>query len=217
MELSVLAKQYKLKQLIDSNGLIPSGKMELAKEQEKLALEVMENFLGCTIRVNDNDFILSNMELYYGGIGDMAHDWYRSMFPQNYNNLSRHSKNNTKAQVSRGPIYYFNQKGQGQRKRCDIVIGVEGVAVSFLIRNVLSKELVSIGKKNGQPNCVLTKMGLTDQHQSQPVNLIDTRDKVLKNGYELIKRKRFSYGKFDGFSYNCQYSEAKWNLELKLK
>ena len=213
----MLEKQYELKQLIDSNGLIPSGNMELAKEQEKLALEVMENFLGCTIRVNNNDFILSNLELYYGGIGDMAHDWYRSMFPQQYINLSKHSKNNTKAQISRGPIYYFNQKGRGQRKRCDIVIGVEGVAVSFLIRNALNKELLSIGKKDGQPNSVLTKMGLTDEYQSQPVNLIDTRDEVLKNGYELVKRKRFSSGKFGGFSYNCPYSEAEWNFELRLK
>lgn len=211
----MLERQYELKQLIDENGLVPDSLKEDAEQQEAIALEVMEYFLGCSIRVGGKQFVLSNLELYFGGIGDMAHDWYRSSFPERYSVKSRHSTVNTKAQVSKGPVYYFNQKGNGRFKRCDIVVGNEGVAASFLIRNVLNDDLEPVGTPNGQPNKVQKEMGLTDNDHLQPVELIDTRARVMNAGFKVLKKKRFTSGKFDGFAYSeCPYSGALWNYSL---
>ena len=212
----MLDKQYDLKQLVSSKGIVESHLQGELIAQEELALDVMEYMLGCTIRVNGRDFILSSLELYYGGIGDMAHDWYRSSYSEMYSKKSRHSAKNTEAQVSKGPVFYFNQKGNGRFKRCDIVLGDEGVAASILIRNVLDESLKPIGNPNGQPNRVLKAMGLTDDHHLQLVDIIDTRHEVVKLGSNIRKRKRFSSGKFDGFDYDCPFSKKAWNYTLEL-
>ena len=211
----MLEKQYELMQLINIDGDVPFCKKEDVEKQEALALDVMESFLGCTIRVHGQDFILTSLELYYGGIGDMAHDWYRSSYPEKYPTKSRHSAGNTRAQISEGPLFYFN--GNGLRKRCDLVVGNAGVAVSFLIRNVLDKDLIPLGTKNGQPNVVLKRMWLlSDSNHGKPVEIIDTRDAVLKGGYTINKRKRYSSGKFEGFDYDCPFAQKAWNFSLEL-
>ncbi|WP_443631549.1 hypothetical protein ABXT60_04465 [Candidatus Njordibacter sp. Uisw_056] len=211
----MLEKQYELMQLINIDGDVPSCKKEDVEKQEALALDVMESFLGCTIRVHGQDFILTSLELYYGGIGDMAHDWYRSSYAEKYPTKSRHSAGNTRAQISEGPLFYFN--GNGLRRRCDLVVGNAGVAVSFLIRNVLDKDLIPLGTKNGQPNVVLKRMGLlSDSNHGKPVEIIDTRDAVLKGGYTINKRKRYSSGKFEGFDYDCPFAQKAWNFSLEL-
>jgi hypothetical protein len=212
----MLEKQYELMQLINIDGDVPSSKKEDVEKQEALALGVMESFLGCTMRVHGQDFILSNLELYYGGIGDMAHDWYRSSFKKQYTKKSKHSEEKTLAQISKGPVFYFNKEGNGNYKRCDLVVGNAGVAVSFLIRNVLDKNLIPLGTKNGQPNVVLKGMGLMDSDHLQNVEIIDTRDAVLKGGYTINKRKRYSSGKFEGFDYDCPFAQKAWNFSLEL-
>ena len=210
----MLEKQYELMQLINIDGDVPSCKKEDVEKQEALALDVMESFLGCTIRVHGQDFILTSLELYYGGIGDMAHDWYRSRYQEKYTKISKHSAEKTHAQISEGPSFYFN--GNGLRKRCDLVVGNAGVAVSFLIRNVLDKDLIPLGTKNGQPNVVLKGMGLSDDDHGEPVEIIDTRDEVLKGGYTINKRKRYSSG-FKGFDYpDCPFARLEWNFSLEL-
>jgi hypothetical protein len=212
----MLEKQYELMQLINIDGDVPSSKKEDVNKQVDLALGVMESFLGCTIRVHGQDFILTSLELYYGGIGDMAHDWYRSSYPERYTKKSRHSEEKTEAQISEGPLFYFNQKGNGNHKRCDLVVGKAGVAVSFLIRNVLDENLEPLGTKNGQPNKVLKDMGLKDSDYLQHVEIIDTRDEVLKGGYKINKRKRYSSG-FKGFDYpDCPFARLEWNFSLEL-
>ena len=211
----MLEKQYELMQLINIDGDVPSCKKEDVEKQEALALDVMESFLGCTIRVHGQDFILTSLELYYGGIGDMAHDWYRSRYQEKYTKISKHSAEKTHAQISEGPSFYFN--GNGLRKRCDLVVGNAGVAVSFLIRNVLDKDLIPLGTKNGQPNVVLKGMELSsDSDHGKPVEIIDTRDAVLKGGYTINKRKRYSSGKFEGFDYDCPFAQKAWNFSLEL-
>ena len=210
----MLEKQYELMQLINIDGDVPSFKKEDVNKQVDLALGVMESFLGCTIRVHGQDFILTSLELYYGGIGDMAHDWYRSRYQEKYTKISKHSAEKTHAQISEGPSFYFN--GNGLRKRCDLVVGNAGVAVSFLIRNVLDKDLIPLGTKNGQPNVVLKGMGLSDDDHGEPVEIIDTRDEVLKGGYTINKRKRYSSGKFEGFDYDCPFAQKAWNFSLEL-
>ena len=212
----MLEKQYELMQLINIDDDVPSFKKEDVEKQEALALDVMESFLGCTIRVHGQDFILTNLELYYGGIGDMAHDWYRSRYQGKYTKISKHSAGKTDAQISEGPLFYFNQKGNGNHKRCDLVVGKAGVAVSFLIRNVLDENLEPLGTKNGQPNKVLKDMGLKDSDYLQHVEIIDTRDEVLKGGYKINKRKRYSSG-FKGFDYpDCPFARLEWNFSLEL-
>jgi len=203
-----------LKNLIDSNGNLIASE-EGIFEQEKLALEIMRNTLGLSIIKNNKRFILSELELYFGGIGDKAHDWYRRNFKGQYGDgkISRTSHETAKYQAMKGPIYYFNRKGGGKHKRCDIVMGEEGVAVSFLIRAVLideSFELVS------GPNNALNAMGLTDDDLGKEVEFHDSREYVFSKGFYIEEpRLRIISGKAIGFSHGCLHDKKPWNLFLK--
>jgi hypothetical protein len=82
---------------------------------------------------------------------------------------------------------------------------------------VLDKDLIPLGTKNGQPNVVLKGMELSsDSDHGKPVEIIDTRDAVLKGGYTINKRKRYSSGKFEGFDYDCPFAQKAWNFSLEL-
>jgi hypothetical protein len=82
---------------------------------------------------------------------------------------------------------------------------------------VLDKDLIPLGTKNGQPNVVLKGMELSsDSDHGKPVEIIDTRDAVLKGGYTINKRKRYSSG-FKGFDYpDCPFARLEWNFSLEL-
>ena len=123
MKLEIFKMQDELRNLIDGNGHLMASAEEIHR-QESIALDLMKNLLGCAIVKNDKLFILSELELYFGGIGDMAHDWYRRSFPEKYSDgkISRTSKETSKFQAMKGPIYYYNRLGGGKHKRCDIVV-----------------------------------------------------------------------------------------------
>ena len=116
-------KHLHLKQLIDQNGNLPPTSFKESITQERLALKCMETFLGCTIVIRDKFFILSGPELYYGGIGDMAHDWFRATFPNKYPVRTSYNKERSKIHLLNGPRIYLNQAGNSNYKRFDIVLG----------------------------------------------------------------------------------------------
>lgn len=214
MKLEILKMQDELRNLIDSHGNI-IGSNEDIQSQELIALDLMKNFLGCAITKNDKLFILSELELYFGGLGDMAHDWYRRSFPEKYTDgkISRTSKETSKFQAMKGPIYYYNRLGGGKHKRCDIVIGDNGVAVSFLIRGVILEDFKTL---ISGPNNALKEIGLTDDDLGKEVQLKDMREQVFSQGYTIQPaRMRVIGGVASGFEYKDNYSKRSWNLSLK--
>lgn len=214
MKLEILKMQDELRNLIDSHGNI-IGSNEDIQRQELIALDLMKNFLGCAITKNDKLFILSELELYFGGLGDMAHDWYRRSFPEKYTDgkISRTSKETSKFQAMKGPIYYYNRLGGGKHKRCDIVVGNDGVAVSFLIRGVILEDLKTL---ISGPNNALNAIGLTDDDLGKEVQIKDRREQVFSQDYTVQPaRMRVIGGVASGFEYNDNYSKKLWNLSLK--
>ena len=210
--------QYSLKQVVDHNGDPLS--LEEISLQEELALKIMSHFIGCTLVVHGRKFILAELELYYGGIGDVAHDWYKTFYSNNLkgHKPSKTSKETAKLQANRGPIYYFNKKKNSPYKRCDIVIGGNGVAVSFLIRNVLDENLHPFQKrfKERQVNMMIRVMNLTDDDLGEGVLINDTHEETLRKGYYISSPdKRVLNGKASGFPYSGIHDQKKWNLSLK--
>ncbi len=207
----MLVKQFQLKQLVDKAGNIPTELLSEVSKQEQLALEVMEHFLGCTVEIRGSKFILTNLELYYGGIGDLAHDWYRTNFPHKYQSRSRTSKENAKIQTLKGPKIYLNHASIGARTRFDIVVGPENVAVSLLVRNAMTEEYKLLGTKDGQPNVVLNKMGLVGSDISSELVMLDTHDRYCKNA-KVEKRMRYDGTGYTGFT---KYNDSKfWNYSI---
>ena len=78
-----------VQQLIDQQVLVPEDKEHLVEPSINAANNLTKRMLDCTIEIRSKKFILTNLELYYGGIGDMAHDWYRVNFSDKYEIKSR--------------------------------------------------------------------------------------------------------------------------------
>lgn len=213
MKLEIFKMQDELRNLIDGNGHLMASAEEIHR-QESIALDLMKNLLGCAIVKNDKLFILSELELYFGGIGDMAHDWYRRSFPEKYSDgkISRTSKETSKFQAMKGPIYYYNRLGGGKHKRCDIVVGNDGVAVSFLIRGVILEDLKTL---ISGPNNALMGIGLTDEDLGKEVQLLDRREQVFSKNFTFQPpQMRVIGGIPKGFEYQDNYSKKLWNLSI---
>ena len=71
----------KLLKLVDENGEVPSLSSREIQSCINEAEKIARRMLGCTLDIRGSQFILSSLEIYYGGIGDYAHDWYRSQYP----------------------------------------------------------------------------------------------------------------------------------------
>lgn len=130
-------------------------------ESVENALKLTDYLLGATLVINKKIFILNMLELYYGSVRDINHDWYRNEF----NKKNKYRKiNYANIQKEKGFKLYFRNKNynaKNKRNRIDLVIGNEEVAVSLLIRNAIqivdNEKGVNIsGKfKAGTPNLVL--------------------------------------------------------------
>ena len=115
-------------------------------------------------------------------------------------------------QAMRGAIYYFNRKGGGKHKRCDIVIGEKGVAVSFLVRGVLIDDSFSAIKG---PNNALNAIGLVDDDLGKEVVFHDTRKDVFSQGFYIKEpQMRVISGKAIGFTNDCIHDKKLWNLSI---
>lgn len=216
----MLDKQYELKNLLDKNGDVTD--MAQAQVQAELALQVMEYFLGCGFEIHGEKFYFTNLELYYGGIGDMAHDWYKANFKEKYNKSVRPSKECAKIQFLKGPKFYFNHQKFQDRTRCDIVIGTEGVPVSFLVRNIVDENLNLVYEAknekdatNGKTSAIIQAANLTGEDLGRDLNFLDSRAEIVKQDMETIKEKRFIAGKgFSGFNDGSPWDQALWNLSI---
>lgn len=209
----MLKMQYQLLNLLNSNGEVEN--QIKANEQEELALEIMKHHLGCTITINNKKFILSQLELYYGGIGDLAHDWYRAQYPEKYVSKPKNSKECAKFFMQEGPIVYLNHQKVYQRTRFDIIIGNKGVPVSFLVRNIMDENEITISLKDvGSTSEVVKALGLSSDLIGVKIDVFDTHLKYFKES-NFKKNLRVNGGKFIGFS---KYKDSKiWNYSIGLK
>jgi hypothetical protein len=90
----------KIKQLVNNQGEIPN---ELLSKVDKCISEAESTailMLGCTLSFKGRSFIITSLELYYGGIADDAQDWYRS---KGYKNTTEHS------QTREGLVIYLHK------------------------------------------------------------------------------------------------------------
>ena len=209
--------------LIDQNGHVSINQRPLLEKPKITATNVAKRFLGTTLKVFNHSFIISSLELYYGGIGDQAHDWYRKHF------LCKNSKIISQVNVQQLEgitIYIASNSLNSPYRRMDLVIGNEGVPCSLLIRDVISLEASykrSVAFPNGGPCKVLKQMKiplafhgkkLSDFNKNEFL-FLDTHHKYVSSKSDIIQRKRFQSQKgFIGFK-NLTLGEEEWNFTLK--
>lgn len=181
-----------IKHCIDTKGKVNVSK-EVLDSSIKAAEELCKSFLGRTINVRGEKFIIKMLELYYGSAGDNKHDWYKSNFPLK-NNEER--KKWTNIQFQKGYKVYINHKQiseKGTRTRFDIVVGNENIAISFLVRSVLNCKMNIEGKEINGPNNVLKEMKLTTKDHGKEIaigneiSLEDTSARIKSEGRLEIK------------------------------
>lgn len=210
-------QHLELEHLIDSIGDIPPEKAHLVVSNEAKAIEVVKSMLGMVLEVRGKRFILTNLELYYGGIGDKAHDWYRLAFPSKCPKKSRTNRELSKTQLHEGPTLYFNQRGNGGRKRTDIVLGKAGVAVSALIRNVADENGKLVGAIDGNTQRILGPMGVRDEDHgklltAQEAVRLSPRLKYFGEN-QIYENLRYISGKgYVGFE--DIGDKSKWNFSI---
>ena len=214
-----------VKQLVDAEGLVPTEKQSEIETCIKAAEEMIQRMLGCTVVIRGKKFIFSNLELYYGGIGDEAHEWHRSTFKPKQGI----SKTQIEAQLNQGLRFYLRQNGKGGQNRMDLVVGLEGVAISFLIRNVHDENLQSVSKDDwGNPALLIRedRMNILDEdHDSAfedhpEIEFIDTHNQYVKSLNQITRKKRFNGGNksgpekgYSGFD-DGPFGQHEWNFRL---
>jgi hypothetical protein len=210
-----------VRQLIDETGEVPMG-MEKEKDAAiAAATAIAKRMLGGTLVIKGRSFILANLELYYGGIGDLAHDWHRSRFQSKNSGISVLER--TSAQEELGLRLYVSSKG-GNYKRADIVIGAKGVAVSLLIRNIadVNGNLLAPRKIGGNPNIILREefMNLSDSDHDSLLGEFgsyqfkDTHDQYVSDDSQIVMNKRFNQNSFRGFE-DSRFGQMEWSFSVE--
>jgi len=212
-----------VKQLVDASGNVPADKQSEVETCIQAAEAMIQRMLGCTVFIRGKKFIFSNLELYYGGIGDEAHDWYRAKFQK----IRGISKTNTQAQLKNGLRFYLKQLSDGESKqnRMDLVVGLEGVAISFLIRNIHDESLNSVADSiDGNPAKILWPQKLAmrisdhgiDFNEHPEIEFLDTHGEYVKSRDQIIRNKRYISQKgYVGFE-EGPFGQHEWNFKLEL-
>ncbi|MCR9206284.1 MAG: hypothetical protein NXH75_17010 [Halobacteriovoraceae bacterium] len=203
--------EFNLNHIVNESGEVTD--VELQEKCFSEAEKALVKTLGCTIVYQGKKFVLSNLELYYGSAGDKAHDWWRTQYGQ----ARGISKEHAAYQFLEGPRIYAKTKGQGNRNRMDLIIGPEGVAVSFLIRN-LCDELGNpiIPEEHGGPGKLLNEnvLNLQDSDIGEKIELLDTRDQYIKSEDQITRKKRYIGGRgYCGFQES--FPERLWNFKFE--
>jgi len=220
MSLDIFYLSEKLLCLVDSEGNVPNVNTESIQNCVREAEMIAKRMLGCTLKIREQSFILASVELYYGGIGDFAHDWYRAKFPHKVKH-NKVSKALSDIQNEEGLRIYLNQKGNGKFKRMDLVIGPKNTAITLLVRNVMLETGEMLGPLKGAPNIVLKKMGILDFDHGRKINFeddlkfFDIHDAYVKD-YHIVSKKRVIGGKDVGFS-DDRFGQCEWNFTLVRK
>ncbi|MCF8059944.1 MAG: hypothetical protein K9K67_11645 [Bacteriovoracaceae bacterium] len=202
---------FDLKHILNNEGEITSKTLQehCFAEAEK----ALYRTLGCTIVYKGKKFVLSNLELYYGSAGDKAHDWWRATFP----GVRGISKKHTAHQFKAGPRIYLKNEGYSNHNRMDLVVGPEGVAISFLIRNVWNESGKRLGKDyDGNPALIIREdaMFISPQDIGEEIELLDTHAEYVHSIDHVDKNRRFiSTSGFSGFS--DSFPDKLWNYRLR--
>ncbi len=184
-----------LKNLINDNGNFTGAIRD--KEDSIQAVEALaKSLLGATLCIRGNKFVIRMLEIYYGGIGDEAHDWYRTHFKTKKSTCKEH----TEVQKKEGFRVYLNSLNVDDTyTRFDIVAGNEGVPVSFLIRSVWDSNFKTNETKKGNPNIALKRMNLQPEDHDKKIGfndshceiyIEDTSDEIKKSQNLRIKKQR---------------------------
>lgn len=199
---------------LDENGL---------RESEQAALDVGERLIGSTLITNGKLFIISMVELYYGGIGDECHDWYRKKFLSKKN---ANSWKNIPRQEEKGLCFYSKMDRQSNWNRIDIVVGPEGVPVSFLLRNLIKEDgTLLVPRATGGPG-ITAKELLHDALLHNPEidfnpqemnpgrhSLYDTHDAFFSvNNVKPCLKWRCRNNTFVGLP--GKYEKSEWNISI---
>ena len=191
-------------------------------EKCKTAAEnITKKLLGCTITIRKQSFILTSLELYYGGIGDTAHDWHRANFPKP--KLQSEAGKRKSVQLQNGLAIYLCKFGSPNFGRVDLVIGREGVAASTLIRNVwdVKTQRLFSSRKWGGPGVVCRQLPLKKEDhgvsfsESDDFQFQDTHGNFVKNQSEdILIQKRIVNRKAVGLG-GPPFNDFLWNFTLK--
>lgn len=202
----------------DKGNLI--GNIQERRKSIDAAENLTKSLLGATLEVRGNRFIIRMLEIYYGGIGDSAHDWYRTRFVDKTSKFRKQ----TEAQAKDGfRVYLSSTDVNDTYTRLDLVAGNADVPLSLLVRSVWDSNFNLIGSSNGNPNIVLKAMGIkaidhdqelsTDPHSSSELKLLDTQEKYYPKSSVAIDQK-------NRINVKSQFESElnlKWNFYLKEK
>lgn len=196
-----------IKTHIDDTGKLISNSEEINRSM-LAAEQLAESLLGCTLNVRGKAFIIRMLEIYYGGVGDDAHDWYRTRFSYKKSKYKEH----TSIQSLDGFRVYLSSLNVSRRyTRMDIVVGHTGVPISFLLRSVWDSSFNLIGAKNGNPNIVLNAIGISPKDHGQPIDIENTHEQIINDrGFQIKRQIRINLkSEFE------EKNEVLWNLSLE--
>ena len=172
-----------IKNLIDGEGRF-IGTIHEKEEAINAIEDLARNLLGSTLSVRGNKFIIRMLEIYYGGIGDDAQDFYRNHYVYKNSRYKVHSETQCKEGFR---VYLSSLDLNDTYTRFDIVVGASNVPASLLIRSVWDSDFHLIGTGQGSPNIILKAMGLrAEDHDSiihwnsreHEIYLEDTGEKI---------------------------------------
>lgn len=212
---------------IDKDGKLIGSPEEVGKSIAA-AEKVAQAMLGCTLRVKGKEFVIRMVELYYGGVADDKHDWYRDRYVYK---TSKYVDRSAVQSMGGFRAYIASDDLEDTYNRLDIVIGNEGVPVSLLIRsmwdfdhNVIRSAKDNSSWKKGNPWVVLRSLGLDVSHHDRPIaigsdagrselSLQNTHDKVISQyGYQICwQTRRKKNGPLDGI---IDQRGIEWNFYL---
>lgn len=182
-----------IKNCIDEHGNLISAINDVNSSINACEL-LGESLLGAILNIRGKKFIIRMLEIYYGGVGDDAHDWYRSRFVYKKSGFKDH----TEIQSHDGfRVYLSSLDTKNKYTRFDIVAGPKGVPISYLVRSVWDENFNIIGNKKGSPNIVLQAMGILSidhgtlieiNNSEAKINIEDTHEEILRQRELTIKR-----------------------------
>lgn len=212
---------------IDKDGKLIGSPEEVGKSIAA-AEKVAQAMLGCTLRVKGKEFVIRMVELYYGGVADDKHDWYRNRYVYKTSKYVGRSAIQT---MDGFRAYIASDNLEDTYNRFDIVIGNEGIPVSLLIRsmwdidhNVIKSPKDNYSWKKGNPWVVLRSLGLDLSDHGQLIaigsdagrselSLRNTHEEEIRKYGYLIRRqiRRKDNGPLDGI---IDQRGIEWNFYL---
>ena len=212
-----------MKSLFDQikNHIDDTGKLIASSEEVKgsilAAEQLAESLLGCTLNVRGKAFIIRMLEIYYGGVDDDAHDWYRTRFSYK---TSKYKEQTSIQSLDGFRVYLSSLDVSDTYTRIDIVVGHTGVPISFLLRSAWDSTFNLIGAKNGNPNIVLNAIGFRPEDHGQPIDIENKNAELyLENTHEqIINDRGFQIKRQRRINLKSEFEEknkVQWNLSLE--